>query len=32
VVVGNDHHRLDRDPERTALAADVCRDWYAEHL
>ncbi len=32
VVVGNDHHQLYRDPARTALAADVCRDWFAEHL
>ncbi len=32
VVAGTDHHQMYRDPERTAIAANVCRDWFAEHL
>lgn len=32
VLKGNDHHQIYRDPERTALAANACRDWFIEHL
>ncbi|WP_168221344.1 alpha/beta hydrolase [Actinomadura sp. WMMA1423] len=32
VMTGNDHHQLYQEPQRTALAAHVCRDWFAEHL
>lgn len=32
VVAGTDHHELYRDPAKTAQAAAVCRDWFAEHL
>ncbi|MEO3826267.1 alpha/beta fold hydrolase [Actinomadura sp. B10D3] len=32
VVAGTDHHELYRDPGKTAQAAQVCRDWFAEHL
>lgn len=32
VVKDTDHHQMYRDPERTGLAANVCRDWFATHL
>ncbi|MDQ1714718.1 MAG: uncharacterized protein QOC60_663 [Frankiaceae bacterium] len=32
VVKDTDHHQMYRDPERTRVAATVCRDWFAEHL
>lgn len=32
VVANTDHHQLYRDPEKTRLAAEVCRDWYLRYL
>ncbi len=32
VVKNTDHHELYRDPEKTRVAAEVCRDWYLKHL
>lgn len=32
VVKNTDHHELYRDPEKTRVAAEVCRDWLVRHL
>lgn len=32
IVGATDHHQLYRDPEKTKVAANVCRDWFIEHL
>lgn len=32
VVKNTDHHELYRDPEKTRVAAEVCRDWYLKYL
>ena len=32
VVADTDHHQLYRDPEKTAQAAVVCRDWFLRYL
>ncbi len=32
VINRTDHHELYRDPQKTRVAAELCRDWYLRHL